>query len=401
MEHINLYGRDATLQNILKHYYPEYEKNNQIEDHLRQATFKMINCRTKVFGGHKYICPDCGEEKIVYNPCHHRACPECSSVAKEEWLNKQLSRLPNSSYFHTVFTIPNELNKYFILNRSFITNIMFESSKEAVIGMANNPDFLGAEPGILSTLHTWGSALPLHPHIHMLITDGGINFEGKWINAKRSKKNNKGFFIPVKGEKGLMGVFKGKLIYKLKGILYKNKLNLPDGVSKLEAEKEFDLLKNISWNVHIEEKTNSSSKVIKYLASYVKGGAIGNSRIKKVVNGIVYFYYKNSRNKRKREVYKLDVFEFIRRVFLHIPEKGKKVVRNYGIFSNNSKKKLNKARNHFGQIPLEKVELIEVKRDVKCKNCGHKMFNYCEVESLKQEMEREFENKIAELKNIA
>jgi hypothetical protein len=235
----------------------------------------------------------------------------------------------------------------------------------------------------------------------MLIRDGGINTDGKWIKTKRSKNNNKGFFVPVKGEKGLMGVYKGKLIYKLKGMLYKNKLILPTNVTKSEAEKELDSIKCISWNVYIEEKTNTSKKVIKYLANYVKGGSIGNSRIKKVKDGIVHFYYRNSKKSRKKEVFKLNIFEFIRRVFLHIPEKGKKVVRNYGIFSNNNRAKLNQARQHFGQIVLEKVEVKEVKREVKCKSCGQIMYNHCEVESLKQEMEREFEKKITELKNIA
>lgn len=401
MKHTNLYDRDATLQNILKAYYPEYEKNNKIEDYIRTAAFKMMNCRTKVFGGHKYVCPDCGEEKTVYNPCHHRSCPECSSIAKEEWLNKQLSRLPNSGYYHIVYTIPNELNKYFMLNRSKITDITFEASKEALMGMAENPKFLGAEPGLVSTLHTWGSALPLHPHIHMLATDGGIDKKGNWKKTKKSINNEKGFFVPVKGEKGLMGVFKGKLMYKLKGALYKNELTLPKEISKEEAEKEFEELKKIRWNVYIEEKTSDSSKVIKYLANYVKGGAIGNSRIIKVEEGIVYFNYKNSRKERKKEVCKLEVFEFIRRVLLHIPEKGKKVARNYGIFSNNNKEKLNKAREYFGQIPLEEVEEIEVKREVKCKNCGKEMYNCGVVESLKQEMEKELNRKIEEYKNIA
>mgnify|MGYP002631366817 CR=1 FL=1 len=401
MNHINLYDKDATLQNILKHYYPIYEKSNKIEEHVRKAAFKMINCRTEFFGGHKYICPDCGETKIVYNPCHHRSCPECSSIAKQEWLNKQMGRLPNSGYFHAVFTIPSELNKYFMINRSIFTDILFDAVKESITGMAANPEFLGAEPGLLSVLHTWGSALPLHPHIHTLITDGGLDENGKWMKVKRSKNNDKGFFVPVKGEKGLMGVFKGKLMYKLIGLLFKNKLNLPDNIFKIDAEKEFQLLKGISWNVYIEEKTNSSKRVIMYLANYVKGGSIGNSRIKKVENGVVHFYYRNSKNSRRKEMFKLDVFEFIRRVFLHIPDKGKKIVRNHGIFSNNNKIKLNKAREYFGQLAVEEVEIKEIKREVKCNKCGKSMLNYCEVESSRQRIEREFIEKVSKLKYIA
>ena len=319
-------SRQITVQSILQQHYAAYEAKHNLPYNVRHAAERLIDCRTTRLGGHKYYCSDCGEEEeIVYNPCHHRICPNCANIAREEWLKVQKSKLIATNYYHIVFTIPEQFNVYWLKNVKLMTLIR---AKETLIDMCLNPKLLGAQPGIIATLHTWDSTLTLHPHIHYLITDGGLDKDGVWINSKRNKGNNKSFLLPIK-EKGVMDVFRAKFVYKMIGSLRKNQLCLPDDdlfITEKEIENKFTLLKGKKWNVNIRERYEHGNGVATYLANYLKGGAIGNSRIKRCENGKVVFTYKNSKKGRRVDRIELDAEEFIHRLLLHVPVKGQRLV---------------------------------------------------------------------------
>ena len=370
---MHLYKKKTTVQTILTHYFPEYELKHDLPLYVLNAAQRLIDCRTSALGGHKYYCTDCGKEEIVYNPCHHRICPQCSHIAKDEWLKGQMNRMIATNYYHIVFTIPSEYNDYWLTNKKIMTDILFDSVKETLIDMCLNEKLLGVIPGIIATLHTWGSALSLHPHIHCLITDGGLTKDGSWKSGRRGKTSRKGFLLPIT-EHGVMGVFRAKFTFKMIGSLRRDKLTLPftDGdKSNSEVEALYNKLKAKKWNVAIRERYQHGNGVAKYLANYLKGGAIGNSRIKSCVDEKVTFTYKNSRKNRKEELMTLDVYEFIKRLLLHVPEKRQRLVRYYGLFSSSKKELLNKARKSFGQPAVMKTDRLTI--DIICKECGHKL----------------------------
>ncbi len=375
--------KNNTIQYILQQYYPSYRLGHNLPLYVQKAVSKLMMCRTAFLGGHKYICPDCNKEEIVYNPCQHRSCPQCAKIGKEEWLQKQKKKLISTNYYHVVFTIPSEFNIYWLRNKKIMTNLLFNSVKETLLDMCANPNLLGVLPGIITTLHTWGGTLALHPHIHCLITDGGLTKEGKWKSGRRGKKSNKGFLLPI-NEHGVMGVFRAKFVFKMIGSLRKGKLILPDidsGKNIKQIEKFYTDLKAKKWNVDIRERYNHGKGVAIYLANYLKGGPIGNSRIKNTTNGKIVFTYKNSRKNRKEDTIELGKDEFIKRLLFHIPEQRQRLVRYYGLFASNKIKELNKARRTFGQLPVEDFEREPI--HIKCQSCGHELEKYELIEPRK------------------
>ena len=350
----------TTIQQIFQEHYLEYWQEHNMPEYVREAGYRITVCGTAELGAHVHKCKECGEEIITYNPCHHRSCPKCSWTAKQEWLNKQLGKMLNCNYFHLVFTLPNEMNKYYLHNKKIFSGIFFEAVKETIFGMCANEEFLGAEPGVIATLQTWGSTMSDHIHIHCLVTAGGRTKEGAW------KESKNGFLFPV-SEGGGMGVFRAKMLEKFKRGITSGKIELFKGTSRPKAFREINEMYKKQWHIYAEEQYRHGKGVLKYLANYIKGGPIGNSRIKGYDGKKVKFSYKNSRNDRKEEIMELDVDEFMRRILQHIPEKDMKMVRYWGIYSTQRKTELEELMLLLGGIE-ERVEI----KETTCKKChGH------------------------------
>jgi len=330
-------------------------------EYVREAGYKLMVCGTSELGAHIHKCTDCGEEIITYNACHHRSCPKCSWTAKQEWLNKQLDKMLNCNHFHIVFTIPHELNKYYAKNKKVIMGIFFEAVKETIIGMCANEKFFFFFSGVIATLQTWGSTLIEHIHIHCLVTAGGITESGKW------KESKNGFLFPV-SEECAMGVFRAKMLEKVKRGINSGKIVLFKGTSREKAFKEIKGLYEKEWHLYCEEQYKHGKGVVKYLANYIKGGPIGNSRIKEYDGKKVVFAYKNSKNDRKEETMELTVEEFMRRVLQHIPERDMKMVRYWGLYSTAKKEELEAMKKELGGID----EKVEIKKET-CKKCHGKL----------------------------
>jgi hypothetical protein len=343
-----------TIQNIFSQYYSQYEKTHSLPFHARRAAENIIKCRTATLGGHIQKCPEEHYQRIWYNSCKHRGCTQCAGIKREEWITTQKSRLVDCDYYHVIFTIPHDFNELWLLNTRIMTNLLFKCAKESLFGMLANKDFLGAEPGMIATLQTWGEDLNLHPHIHSLVTAGGLTEEVTWKDSK------KGFLVPVKT---LMKIFRAKFLDGMKHLFNKGELKIPVGTKEYKIVNLFEKLKKIKWNVFICERYSHGEGVVTYLGRYIKGGPFSNKRLICCKDGMVSFYYddncdKNEKNMAKRKIMKLTVEEFIRRFLLHIPEPRVKVVRYYGIYGNKKEKELKKCYKLKGKLKSEEPEKL-------------------------------------------
>lgn len=235
--------------------------------------------------------------------------------------------------------------------------------------LENEEKFLGVTPGMIATLQTWGETLIFHPHLHCLVTGGGITKEGIW------KEENKGYLIPVEE---LSKVFKVKFIDKLHNLTYKGELKKPEGMSYSEIHRMLRRVKKKDWSVFIREKYPYGEGVIKYLASYIKGGPISDKRIIYWDENIVKFRYKDNLDKGKKKVLKLRTKEFIRRYLLHVSKPYLHVVRYYGLYSSSKKEELNKIKKQIGQEIID-IEEIEIEWQEYCEKQGDKHPEVCPI----------------------
>lgn len=356
------------IQEIFLKHYPSYAEKYKVADHCRKAAWYIMNCRTEVLGGHVRRCLKGHYEKIQYNSCKHRACRQCAGLEIEKWLRKQIDKVLDTDHYHIIFTIPHEYNEIWLLNTRKMTSLLFRSAKKSLYIMFKDERYVGGKPGAIGALHTWGKTMILHPHVHILVTGGGIDKNDVWIKSK------KGYLFPAKA---LMKLFRSEFTKGLHNLLYEGKIKLPEGKSYKEYHQIVREQGRKKWNVHIKERYTYGEGVIKYLGKYIKGGPISDKRIVKITQEGIWIKYNDNKNNRKIKIMKLSGEEFIRRFMLHIPKKGMKVVRYFGIYASNNKAKLNECRRKFGQEPVKKEEKIDWVKY--CEENGAPNVNRCPV----------------------
>lgn len=321
------------LAEIIKEYRESFiQKHAPLKQHLRVLN-AIEHCRTAYMGGHVDRCDSCNHERISYNSCRNRHCPKCQGTNRERWIMARQNDLLPSTYFHVVFTLPQELNDYCLRFPKELYNILFAASKETIMQFGNDPKHLGAQMGIISVLHTWGQNLSLHPHVHMIIPGGGITKAGDWKHAK----NDGRYLFCVKA---LSKTYRGKFMEKLKDFL--QTINQP--MSLRFKKNLFDK----DWVVYAKEPFGGPEQVIEYLGRYSHKIAMSNHRIKNVENGQVTFSYKDYAHGSVQKLLPLDANEFLRRFCLHIlPPKFMKI-RHYGILASRTKPKLKMQQMKMG-----------------------------------------------------
>jgi len=265
-------------------------------------------CRTATLGGHVEKCDNCGKKRISYNSCRNRHCPKCQFLRKESWLEARLNDFLPIQYFHTVFTIPDILNDLALRNPKIVYKILFRSSSETLKKLSKNKKFIGAEIGFISILHTWGQNLMLHPHIHSIVTGGGLSKDGsKWISSRSN------FLFPVKV---MARLYKGKFLAYLQESFQNGDLEFSGKISYLKKKNQFLNLINTlykkDWIVYSKPPFKNSETVFKYLSRYTHRIAISNQRIIKIENEKVYFAWRDYSDSNKKKIMALDVHEFIR-----------------------------------------------------------------------------------------
>jgi predicted Zn-ribbon and HTH transcriptional regulator len=329
----NTKNKNIEVADILRIYSDEFiGKNNLSVQQIR--TIKAIeSCRTAKLGYHKLVCNKCGYEQISYNSCRNRHCPKCQATKQIKWIDKLKAQVLPIRYFHIVFTLPEQLRPLAYINQNIIYSILFKSASQTLKQVALNPKFLGAMPAFISVLHTWGQNLSYHPHLHMIVSAGGLDPDGfEW------KHSAKKFFVPVKA---LSKVFRYKFINMLEDEYKKNTIKIPD-IKKEINYNNFKKIKSLlytkMWNVYSKKTFKGAGKVIEYLGRYTHRVAISNSRIIALNNGKVKFRYKDYRDNNKWKIIELSAFEFIRRFVQHILPNNFYKIRYFGLFANKNRK---------------------------------------------------------------
>jgi Putative transposase/Transposase zinc-binding domain len=251
-----------------------------------KAAGRISICRTSVLGGHVQSCPEGHVERHWYNSCRHRSCPVCNYTATERWLDSQKARILNCEHFHVVFTLDSALDRLWLANVRAMTNILFKSARDTLFELLEDDKYLGAEPGVIMARHTWGQMLGLHPHVHCLVTGGGLAPSGEW----RSVAN--GYLLPVRVVRAL---FRGKLLDAIRRGVEHNELTVPDGERVQQVLNLLNRLGRKKWNVCIRERYAHGNGVLTYLGRYMRGGAISNRRIVSSDEEQVRFRYKDYR----------------------------------------------------------------------------------------------------------
>jgi len=315
------------------------------------------NCRTAALGGHVARCEKCSHTLIAYNSCRNRHCPKCQGEAANEWLAEREAELLPVPYFHVLFTLPARIADIAYQNKAVIYDLLFKASAETLITIAADPEHLGARVGILSVLHTWGSALTHHPHVHMIVPGGGISLDGKsWVTCRPR------FFLPVRV---LSQLFRRLFLEKLVAAHKAGELQFFGKHAALTDARAFAAylapLRNRKWVVDSRPPFGGPKQVLRYLARYTHRVAISNRRLIALDDKTVTFKWKDYRidGPERYKVMTLPISEFIRRFLIHVLPAGFHRIRFYGLLAG-SKRANNIARaRELLAIPMLPIEAIK------------------------------------------
>lgn len=332
---------EATLQGIFTACFAQYARRQRMPLRMHRAAQAIMCCRTAALGGHLQQCPDGHMSRMQYHSCRHRSCPCCSALPKARWVEAQQARLLACDHYHVVFTLPHELLELWSWNRAWCADALFRAARDTLVTLLRDERHLGALPGIVMALHTWGRTLNRHPHVHCLVTGGGLSDTGAWRNVRG------GYLLPVAVVKR---VYKGKLLSRLWAALKAGDLSLPAGQTRADVER---LLKGIgkkAWNVRLQERYPHGRGVMLYLSRYVKGGPISNRRLLSADASWTRYGYKDTADG-KHKVMRLSTEQFMARVLWHVPVDGQHTVRQYGLYAHRAGPKRAVCRAQLGQAP--------------------------------------------------
>jgi Putative transposase/Transposase zinc-binding domain len=300
-----------------------------------QVMSAIERCRTVALGGHVARCEDCAHTQIAYNSCRNRHCPKCQGAAARHWLAEREAELLPVGYFHLVFSLPGPIADIAYQNKRVIYDLLFKASAEAMLTIAADPKHLGASIGITSVLHTWGSAMTHHPHVHMIVPGGGLSADrSKWISCRQH------FFLPVRV---LSRLFRRLFLQMLLAAHAAGRLRFFADHRALAVEAAFSAylepLRKAEWVVYAKEPFGGPEAVLAYLSRYTHRVAISNHRLVEADQSGVTFKYKDYRidGPGRYKTMTLPIHEFIRRFLMHVLPKSFHRIRHYGLFANGNR----------------------------------------------------------------
>jgi len=318
------------LQDVIREYGGAYREAHSLTVAQSKALDAILTCRTAAQGAHVDCCDECGFEKISYNSCRNRHCPKCQTIAKENWIDRQKQNLVDRRYFHVVFTVPADLRPLFFQNQETLYGLLFKAASQTLLELCADKKYLGAKPGITTILHTWGQNLSYHPHLHCIVTGGGLTDMETWRDSRKK------FFLPVKV---LSRKFRGKLLHLLK----KEALRFHGSISNLCEERHFSaFLKGLyraEWVVYCKPPFGDAQKVIDYLGRYTHRVAISNNRLLSLEGGFVTFQWRDYGDGNRQKAMRVTASEFIRRFLTHVLPMGFRKIRHFGLFASRDKTK--------------------------------------------------------------
>ena len=375
------------IADIFRAYGPAWRQANA--GHVSLSQLKVMSsieaCRTEALGGHVAACTKCDHQHIAYNSCKNRHCPKCQGPAARDWMAARADDLLPVEYFHVVFTLPAEIARIAYWNKKAVYGLLFKASAQTVTTIAADPKRLGARVGITSVLHTWGSALTHHPHIHMIVPGGGLSKDGnRWVACKP------GFFLHVRVLSRLYRrlFLEGLLaLHRAGGLSFFGKLAGlvdPDAFATYLAP-----LRKTEWVVYAKPPFGGPEAVLAYLSRYTHRVAISNSRLVSADASTVTFQWKDYRAKSgdKRSVMCLSTGEFIRRFLIHVLPDRFHRIRHYGLLASSTRKSnIAKARSLLGAEAAKPddpptAEVIPLTLREPCPDCGGPM---CIIETFRR-----------------
>jgi putative transposase/transposase-like zinc-binding protein len=320
----------VTLQTIFQDAYPAYEQTHPLPAHVRRAARALMQCQTAALGGHVHACPEGHMARIWYNSCRHRACPQCAYLQTERWLALQRVRLLACDHSQVIFTLPHELNPLWLANVPVMTTLLWQAVRDTLWSLLADPQYLGAQPGIIAALHPWRQTLGLHPHLPGLVTGGGLPSGGYWQAVRN------GFLLPARVG---MAVLRGKMLSALRRAFARDAWVLPEA---MRPQQWLNLLNRLGhprktrWPGCIMARYAHGAGVVTYLARSLRGGPIKNARLVAWDGACVTFTYRVSAEAHASGAVPqarmtLSGADFLQRWLRHVPGPQTRVVRCYGL----------------------------------------------------------------------
>jgi hypothetical protein len=320
------------VADVFRHYGDAYRQEHgaSLSMAQRRVLTAIEVCRTAVLGGHLEQCDHCAHRRNAYNSCSNRHCPKCQSLARAQWVADRQAELLNTQYFHVVFTLPQQLATIGYQNKRELYGILFRATAETLLTIAADPKHLGAEIGFFAVLHTWGSNLLHHPHLHCVIPGGGLSPDRtQWISCQA------GFFLSVRV---LSTLFRRLFLEYLLKAFDAGKLEFFSSLELLRDRSSFldylAPLREAEWVVYAKRPFAGPEQVLDYVGRYTHRVAISNNRLLDIAEGKVTFRYKDYRHDAQQKTMTLEADEFIRRFLLHVLPDGFQRIRYYGFLAN-------------------------------------------------------------------
>lgn len=370
---------NVTIQDVFERFLPEYSEIKNFSDRQYLAVKCIQKCRTAEMGAHVSECEACNARYIHYNSCKNRHCPMCQGMNVDEWIDLQQENVLNTTYFHTVFTMPEEIYPLVYSNQKLLYDALYHAAHKTLTEMSENPKFLGARIGYICVLHTWGSRMNYRPHLHTIVLGGGLDKKNQWVD-----KNGKMFFpLPI-----MEAIFRKNYLEELKALRREEKLEYHGSATEFRNHYRFkellDVLYSKTWLVYMKEAFNEALSVINYLGRYTHRIAISNRRIIRIEDDKVIYMAKDYADGGNMKETSVPGTEFIRMFLMHVLPKGFVRIRHYGLLLCRCKKvKMTLCRNLLGceqyisklrgKSVADKIKILYNHDICKCKKCGEPM----------------------------
>ena len=343
------------VADIVREYGEAFRVTPSVSHEHGRVLRALAQCRTAALGGQVEVCQTCGTERVCYDSCRNRHCPQCQGSARAKGLAAEQAVLLPVPYFHVVFTLPHRLNPLLRVNPRALYNLLFQAASQTLQEFAHDPHHLGAELGITAVLHTWSQTLPEPIHLHCVVTGGGLSADGTHWRAGRHR-----FLFAVKA---LSAVFRGKYLAGLERLRRQQRLTFAGESGPLAEDVAWTALRQHlhakPWVVYAKPPWGSPEQVLKYLSRYTHRVAIANSRLVFVGDGIVRFRYKDYATGGTPKIMELQAEEFLRRFLLHVVPPGFVRIRHFGLLANRTRQaKLTRCRQLLALAAVATTALL-------------------------------------------
>lgn len=351
---------ERPIQRILQDWGVLYLSARRVGPHVWRAVQALRRCKTASLGGHVKRCPEGHVVGVWYNGCGHRSCPRCAWRKTQAWLARRVKELLPCDHYHAVFTVPSELRGLWVHNPKELPSLLFAAVSETLLMLLGSARGLGVIPGMTLTLHTWAKTLLLHPHVHALVTGGGLTPAGEWRACRE------GFLLPVHM---MAQVFRGKLLHSLERAIRKDALRLPAGMDQAGALAVLRAAARVKWSVWVAQRYPHGRGVVQYLSGHLRGGPVHDGRILSYDGKTVRLAL------RGEETMDLPAREFVGRLLQHVPVRNLRVVRHYGLYAHTQKDARERARRQLPAVTTAPESTPEVaplpsEEPERCPQCG-------------------------------